>query len=263
MDMEDRAKISNRDEFYIGYRKMPVRLRVFSLVVAFVLLLASSGLAFGLYLAQKAPPTTRLVRAPVLGGIFQADPYPMLHIAPTAEDPDGGTVLMHRPGKHGVPADKARELNGKPVQVGGAFFTRDGTRLLQVGLSGGNQLRLADPDEVDTSTWVAFTPEPLGHFRLKGKIVDHKCFLGGMIPGQGKTHRGCATYCLASGVPPMFASFRPDGSLVSYVLARPDGKALGPDALKYVAAPIEVEGEVERVGDLLVFKIDLDSIRRL
>ncbi len=261
--MEERVKVSSRDEFYIGYKKMPGRLRMFSLGVALILVLASSALAFGLYVAQKAPPATRLVRASVMGGIFQADPYPMLHIAPTAEDPNGGTVLMHRPGKHGVPADKARGLDGKPVQVGGAFFTRNGTRFLQVGLGGGNQLRLADSDEVDTSPWVAFEPEPLGHFQLKGKIVDHKCFLGGMIPGQGKTHRGCATYCLASGVPPMFASFRPDGSLVSYVLAGADGKALGPDALKYVAAPIEAEGEVERVGDLLVFKIDLDSIRRL
>jgi hypothetical protein len=261
--MEERVKVSSRDEFYIGYKKMPGRLRMFSLAVALVLLLASSGLAFGLYLAQKPPPATRLVNAPVMGGIFQADPYPMLHIAPTAEDPDGGTVLMHRPGKHGVPAAKVRELDGKPVQVGGAFFTRDGTRFLQVGLRGASQLRLADTEEVDPSTWVAFEPEPLGRFRLKGKIVDHKCFLGGMIPGQGKTHRGCAEYCLASGVPPMFASFRPDGSLVSYVLAGPDGKALGPEALKYVSAPIEIEGDVERVGDLLVFMIDLGSVQRL
>ena len=51
--------------------------------------------------------------------------------------------------------------------------------------------------------------------------------------------------------------------LVSYVVAGPDGKALGPEALKYVSAPIEIEGDVERVGDLLIFKIDLGSVRRL
>jgi hypothetical protein len=68
---------------------------------------------------------------------------------------------------------------------------------------------------------------------------------------------------IAKRGPPLFVSFRADGSLVSYVLADPDGKALGPEALKYVSAPIEIEGDVERVGDLLVFKIDLGSLRRL
>jgi hypothetical protein len=39
---------------------------------------------------------------------------------------------------------------------------------------------------------------------LRGEIVDTKCYLGVMTPGEDKVHRGCAVRCISRGVPPAF-----------------------------------------------------------
>jgi hypothetical protein len=36
-----------------------------------------------------------------------------------------------------------------------------------------------------------------------GEIVDSKCFLGVMNPGEGTVHCDCARVCLRGGIPPM------------------------------------------------------------
>ena len=38
---------------------------------------------------------------------------------------------------------------------------------------------------------------------LRGEIVDSKCYLGVMNPGEGTVHRDCAARCLSGGLPPM------------------------------------------------------------
>jgi hypothetical protein len=40
---------------------------------------------------------------------------------------------------------------------------------------------------------------------VTGEIVDSKCFLGVMNPGERTVHRDCAIRCLSGGVPPMLA----------------------------------------------------------
>jgi hypothetical protein len=41
----------------------------------------------------------------------------------------------------------------------------------------------------------------LGERILIGEIVDTKCFLGVMNPGEGKVPRECAALCLSGGIP--------------------------------------------------------------
>lgn len=43
----------------------------------------------------------------------------------------------------------------------------------------------------------------LGETTLKGEIVDSKCYLGVMNPGNLKAHRACAINCIQGGVPPV------------------------------------------------------------
>ena len=45
-------------------------------------------------------------------------------------------------------------------------------------------------------------PRPLGSLQIEGEIVDIKCWLGRMKPGDGRTHRACGQFCIQGGIPP-------------------------------------------------------------
>ena len=108
------------------------------------------------------------------------------------------------------------------------------------------------------------TPEvPLGRHRLRGEIIDSKCFLGAMRPGQGKVHKACATLCLMGGIPPMFAVYREDAPADLLLLAGPDGGPLPDALLDDTAGYISVAGELWQRDDLLVFRVDPASRQEL
>ncbi|MEO0477340.1 MAG: hypothetical protein AAF085_15435, partial [Planctomycetota bacterium] len=86
---------------------------------------------------------------------------------------------------------------------------------------------------------------------------------GVMQPGDGKTHKVCATLCIKGGIPPMLLVRDKQGSTAAYLLTDAEGKAFPESHYEYIADPIEVTGQVLRDGDLLIFRADLDSIRRL
>ena len=111
-----------------------------------------------------------------------------------------------------------------------------------------------------------FTPapaEPLGRWRLIGEICDSKCHLGAMRPGDGLAHKACANLCISSGAPPIFVTA--DDSAVEgetfLLMADRDGGPLPDNFRDYVAVLVQLEGEVERLDDLLVFKVDIDRTK--
>src|SRR5690349_19376703 len=69
---------------------------------------------------------------------------------------------------------------------------------------------------------------------LRGEIVDSKCFLGAMRPGNGKTHKACAMLCIAGGVPPMFVTRDSAGREEYYLLAGPDGGPAPSDVVRFL-----------------------------
>ena len=97
---------------------------------------------------------------------------------------------------------------------------------------------------------------PLGRQRLRGEIVDSKCYFGVMKPGQGKAHRDCAVRCISGGAPPAFVvrAAGPEGGerTLILLLVGSDGSSIGSRILDLVAEPVEIEGEVSRLGDQLV-----------
>ncbi|HBY62215.1 MAG TPA: hypothetical protein DEH78_20535 [Solibacterales bacterium] len=112
-------------------------------------------------------------------------PYPALIAA------DGSRYLLVAAGKHGA-GGLVRGLDGRRVTLRGSLIERGPDRMLEI--------------ESAPRRGVASSPRPqpveLGRFRLTGEIVDSKCFLGVMNPGQGKVHRDCAVRCISGGIPP-------------------------------------------------------------
>jgi len=105
-------------------------------------------------------------------------------------------------------------------------------------------------------------PISLGTVRLRGEIVDSKCYLGVMNPGNGKVHRDCAVRCISGGAPPVFVARDASGETQVLLLVGSDGRALNREVLSFVAEPVEISGEVVRSGSNLILKADPSRFRR-
>ena len=102
----------------------------------------------------------------------------------------------------------------------------------------------------------------LGRQTLVGEIVDSKCFLGVMNPGQLAPHRACAIRCISGGVPPMFLVRQKDGRAACFLLVSAGGAPVNQEVLDLVAEPLEISGDVERQGGLLILRSDPATYRR-
>jgi hypothetical protein len=185
-----------------------------------------------------------------LRGTLVAEPYPVLILPPDAAHPRGHAVLLSGLGKSGVEADPA--LAAKAVDATGLTLKRGALDMMQVGDAPG--LRAADG--------VAATPvdaEPLGRWRITGEICDGKCWIGAMRPGSGVAHRACASLCLVGGIPPVFVATGPVEGSSFLLLAGADGGRMPEALLRLVGLRVRLDGEVERRGDLLIFRADPSS----
>ncbi len=98
---------------------------------------------------------------------------------------------------------------------------------------------------------------------LKGQIIDPKCYLGVMNPGEGKPHRSCAINCTKGGIMPAFVTEN-DKKVKYYILIGKDGKKVNNDVLFAVAEPIEIKGKIQKIDNWNILYIDPKaSIKRL
>jgi hypothetical protein len=252
-------------ELYVGYLPIPKRYLVFVVPTVVVMVLGALFLAVVTAAAQRDPGTGRWETAGAITvqGFASADPYPIVRVFDGLEDGIGRDLLIVSQGKLGA-WDRVMPLAGQPVKATGFLIEREGTAMLE--LVGG--LEAVEPLPSVPETWQAGASAPsgevLGSRTLKGEIVDSKCYLGVMKPGEGRAHKACATLCVRGGIPPVFRVKLEDGRRLHFVLTGADGAAADLDTvLPLVADPVEATGIVERRGSLLYFKADPADIARL
>jgi hypothetical protein len=184
------------NEFYIGYEStMPPQLAAWIRRTAWALVT----------LALVVPVVLVFTEAPFAKGVFEYGhvrtfsgrlvefPYPAL-ITDDSTGIDRGYWLVG-PGKHGA-ENIVRGRDGQRVRLSGSFIGREGDAMIEV-----------IPDSVVVTSGAVNRVEPLrsrGVVQIEGEIVDSKCHLGVMKPGEGPTHRDCAVRCLLGRIPPMF-----------------------------------------------------------
>lgn len=249
----------NRD-FYIGYQKdMPPQLAAFLRSRVIILLVFAVALAVVLSWAQQpfAQATFEFGVIKSFRGFIHEHPYPIL----TLDHPDGmpssgvhSRYLLVAPGKHGALTLFAGS-HGKYVELHGSLIYRDNRSMIEV-----------IPSSIKTVS--DQIPPPghmveLGMFTLRGEIVDSKCFLGVMKPGNLKPHKACAIRCISGGIPPLLCVRDEQGHAVYILLAGPDGEAINREVLPFIAESVEVTGVINRMNGLLVMKMNPDMIRRL
>ena len=247
------------DPFFVGYMPAPNPLRRFLLGagVASVAAFAGAGALIG---ATQDDPGNGAFRfdygRQTLTGVLELNPYPVLRVTQGNDRIKAGhTLMLSAGGKRGL-IGRARPLAGKLVTASGVLLNRGDLDMLQLR-GGKNGLAAAEGDPP------AQTREPLGRWRLAGEICDGKCLVGAMRPGRGLAHKACANLCLIGGVPPVFVSTQPVEGSEFLMIGGPDGNALPTSVYDRVGQFISIEGEIERRGDLLVFKVTPQSMQVL
>jgi hypothetical protein len=238
----------NDEEFYVGYfpkapagagrfvQRAAVALMVLGVVCAVLLVVGEQPFAESSFEYQK-------YRA--YEGEVVAWPYPMLL---TAE----GRYLLVAEGKHGAGA-AVRALDGRRVALEGALIRRGADQMLEV--------RAGTVRDVGAARGGASVVD-LGEVSLSGEIVDSKCYLGVMNPGNGKVHRDCAARCISGGIPPAFLARDGAGAPRVLLLTGLDSRALGREILDYVGEPVRIRGRLARVAAQLVLQAEPRDIRR-
>lgn len=229
-------------DFYIGYAlKAPVSLGRWVARLASGLVL--TGLAIGALLTwQQAPFADSKFEYGIYrdyAGVIEDWPYPILRTA-------SSSFLLVAPGKHGLSG--LSRLQGKSVLVKGSLIERGQDRMLEIVPE--------SVHETAEAQQASSQPVDLGPVRLRGEIVDSKCYLGVMNPGSGKVHRDCAARCISGGAPPAFIASDAAGETRVLLLSGSDGRALNKEVLSFVAEPLEIHGQLVRSGSHLVLKAE-------
>jgi len=239
------------DDFYVGYLpKAPAGLgKIVAQIAAGVLL---AGLIAGGLLIFGQPPfaTSKFEFGEYrdYAGVMEEWPYPILVT-------DNASFLLVAPGKHGL-SDTVKGLQGKHVQLKGWLIERTPDRMIEVvpaSIAAGAQRSQAASQRIID----------LGPVTLRGEIVDTKCYLGVMNPGEHKVHRDCAVRCISGGVPPAFLARDAYGDSRVLLLVGEDGRALSREVLPFVAEPLEISGVLVRTGSTLTLKDDPARFQRI
>ncbi len=207
-------------------------------------------------------------------GVVQLSPHPLLLVDRPGGAGSSSYYLVgfgkrgfgpHDFGKQGVDSDVSN-LDGKRVRLEATPIYRDDQTMLEV-VAGTVVVEGVEPKDGQ----VAGSSDPalasgrsvsLGIHTLIGEIVDSKCHLGVMKPGNRKAHRACASLCIRGGVPPVFI-VREGGSVTEHLLlVGSDGRALNQEVLDWVAEPVEIHGEVIRLDDRWLLKAEPKSFKR-
>ena len=244
------------DDFYIGYDPpMPSgvatrvgRMVAATAVVAFVT--AAGALAAH---RRLAPAAFDYGRPQAVTGILRRTPYPALRTA-------SGDVLLVGRGKAGAEASTAGVPDG-PVTMDGTRIERRGRRMVEVvpgsvrvGVGRDAGLATAGAEDAAASS-VEVT--------LRGEIVDSKCFLGVMNPGEGTVHRDCARVCLRGGIPPMLLVRGAPAEEALVLLVDASGRPVGRQLAALAGVPVEIRGRLTRSGEQPVLAVDPAAVVRL
>jgi hypothetical protein len=245
------SKQSN--DFFVGYLPMPDDLKSFYKWLAVLLILIGLGFSYWVSSSQKSAGKGQwlLAEEKTYQGYLSHDPYPVLHIV--GDKPE--TIILMSQGKHSS-ANLTSALDGREVTVTGFPIERGGWKLLELR-------DISDVNVISSSQPYKASSEPLGKVTLSGEIIDSKCFMGVMKPGEGKVHRACAAMCIAGGIPPMLVVTQADGNRYGYILIGSQGQAAADLVIEDVAVPVSVSGQLERRGDLTYLRITENGITRI
>lgn len=246
------------DELYVGYqKKAPPGVARFVRRVALALLAAVGLIAAAIAAVQSplGPGVFEYGTPRPFDGVVRDAPYPRLEVERPGRSLDPAATRSSYPlvgvGKHGA-TELTRGLDGKRSRIEGSLIYRGSDTMIEVvAAQATDDARLEEPPVLD-----------LGTVTMRGEIVDSKCYLGVMKPGNGKPHRACAALCIRGGIPPLFVVHE-DGASRHLLLVDASGRSVNSRVLDRVAEPLEITGRLLRDGSTWLLAADPASYHRL
>lgn len=244
----------DREEpFFIGWAAAPAQLRDLMIGVGLGLVIVLGFAGYMVAATQNDPGDGAFRGRATAIGIMQAEPYPVVHVIESEGYDTGDAILLSGFGKRGVQG-RAEPVDGQIVEISGARLLRGDIKGMQLR-GGENGLKPAE------GSGDLPAPVDLGKWRISGEICDGKCLAGAMRPGRGLAHKACANLCLVGGVPPVFVSTAKVDGAEFFLLADAEGGPVTDLILDHTATLVEIEGQVERRGNLHVFRINPETLK--
>jgi hypothetical protein len=278
----EEPRAGGRDEFFVGYAAtMPRGILSRVRLALFGIFLAGAGVALAGAILQRDPGRAEWAATSTVEGVFRARPYPRIVID---EGDAATTLLLVCEGKHAPGADfwcgPAPDGVGSPWvsadrvldpdRLEGASVRATGRRIRRLDAThrGPAIFELAPAtggfEVISAATPVAPAQRETGGatVTLIGEIVDPKCFMGVMKPGDGRTHRACAWLCVRGGIPPVLVVDEPQGRR-AVVLASADGGPANAQVLDFVGDTVEVTGMLSPLEGMEVLRITSPGPQRV
>jgi hypothetical protein len=244
------------DEFYIGYAPpMPPHIARFAkravVTIAAGVPLAASLIAIGHIRLDGG--TFDYGRPRTIAGVIATRPYPAIRLEPSSTSRAGAGggrwALLVAPGKHGAGA-MATPFDGQRVTLDATRIQRGDAVMFEIApgsIAANPASRTSSTTVASEAAAISTSPREGASVTLRGEIVDSKCFLGVMVPGEGKTHKDCASLCLRGGIPPAFIVRDREGRSALLLLVSESGGSLAGHAAasRLAGEPIEVTGVIE------------------
>ncbi len=261
------------EAFYIGWMpKAPAGFSKFIRKYLILLVALVIVISVTLSLSQKkfSTSTFEFGKLTQVKGVYFNDPVPAIKVV-NGKDIWGNLSYITFPlvgyGKHGaggiiadIEKEKNISLDKKEVTLKGTLLYNDGKTILQIDKNDNPVI------SVGQTVTVELLPQlkELGTQKIKGEIVDPKCYFGVMKPGEGKPHRDCAIRCILGGIPPVFHIQNAKGESNYYLIVGPDGEKMNEAVQDYVAEPTEIEARLVQRDDWIVMYVkDKEPIRRI
>ena len=251
------------DEFYIGWEAKAapgIGKAVRKVVIGLLLLALLVPVALAISQHMIGASVFEWGTVKKFSGVLKLQPYPHLLVprpGATGNQTAFSTYSLVAPFKFGLDREKLSTLDGKTVSLQGTLIYR-GNQTMVEALP--ESIKIADQQAPALRGTDSIG---LGRQTLTGEIVDSKCFLGVMNPGQLLPHRACAIRCISGGVPPVLLVRQKAGPAIYLLLVSADGKPVNQQVLDLVAEPVQITGDVERQGDWLILRADPTTYRRV
>ncbi len=243
--MNTRADEHRNDEFYVGYLPVPGGVARFAWGVSLALLIAFGAIGALFAGAQRDPGNGSWNDATLttLSGTLVMMPYPMLI------EESGEGVLIVEPGKFGS-GERLAPFDGKQMELRGTMLQRERWRVIELDSAAESvvgreerEVGKGREDEENLSAVGGAAPAV-----MVGEIIDPKCFLGAMRPGEGKTHKACAALCLFGGIPPVLVTRDASGAISCAIIMTADGREANEMTMPLAGEMVRVEGSLGRIG---------------
>ncbi|MEO1585001.1 MAG: hypothetical protein AAFR96_10585 [Planctomycetota bacterium] len=231
------------DGFYVGYLPMPKQHRAFARVAVGSVLCGAVGLGalLGWLMDDPGSGVWDTSEVAMLSGTLRLDPVAFVE---TSEGP----VLLVEQGKFG--ARDLSSFDGRAVVASGAMLSRGGMRMVELAATAA---AVAEGPPLSTTASVPTMGETAGAITISGEIIDTKCYLGAMKPGEGVTHAACARLCIRGGIPASIVGTAA-GRPVWAVIDAGDAEHIDDRMLRAVGSEVVLTGRLETVHGLPVLR---------